>query len=98
EDKLLKWLDQFNGERNIYWHVNRCTRPLSKKAEKEDIKDVLMLHVDLDPRPGEDPAEERERAIKMLKEYNPPASVIIDSGGGIQGFWFLEEPIEINGR
>ena len=31
------WLEHNNGERNVYFHVNPCTRELSKKAEREDV-------------------------------------------------------------
>lgn len=91
------WLDKFNGKRNIYFHVNSARRELSKKAEREDIKSLDWLHVDIDPRVGEDIEEERVRSLKMLQEFSPPPTVIIDSGGGLQGFWKLEEPLEING-
>jgi hypothetical protein len=53
-DECVAWLKQYNGERNIYWSVNPPLRDLSKKAEREDIKEVVYLHVDVDPRAGED--------------------------------------------
>ena len=58
---LLKWLVN-NGDRNIYFHVNKPLRNLSKKAEREDIKSVDWLHVDIDPRADEDLHSERSGA------------------------------------
>ncbi len=102
EIALGEWLGKYNGERNLYWHVNPPTRDLSKKAEREDIKSVDWLHVDIDPRAGEDIDEERVRALGLLKDKLPqgvpPPTVIIFSGGGYQGFWKLQEPIPINGE
>lgn len=95
-----KWLKSRNGKLNIYFHVNPTLRPLTKKALREDIASLSWLHVDIDPRVGEDIEEERARALKLLQE--PPAgiphpTVIIFSGGGYQGFWKLADPLPING-
>lgn len=100
-DLLLDFLKVYGAERNIYFHVNPTTRPMSKKALREDMARMEWLHVDIDPRAGEDITEERARALRLLQ--NPPAgvagppTVIIDSGGGYQGFWRLEDPVEIAG-
>jgi hypothetical protein len=99
---LTAWLDQHNGTRNIYFHVNRPLRAITKKAEREDIGEVRWLHVDIDPRAGEDIEAERERALGLLTDRLPanvPApTVIIFSGGGYQAFWRLDAPIPINGE
>ncbi len=99
---LRKWLEEYNGKRNIYFHVNTTMRALTKKADREDIKSVDWLHLDIDPRPGEDLDDERTRALGLLTTDLPkgiPApTVIIFSGGGYQAFWKLEEPIQIGGE
>jgi hypothetical protein len=98
---LGKWLDAYNGKRNIYFHVNPPMRDLTKKAEREDIKSVDWLHVDIDPRAGEDLEEERKRALALLTtnlpEGVPAPTCVVFSGGGYQGFWRLEESIPIDG-
>ena len=102
EAALARWLEQHNGRRNIYFSVNRPLRALTKKAERTDIGEVRWLHVDIDPRAGEDVAEERARALGLLTDRLPagvPApTAIIFSGGGYQGFWRLETPIPIGGE
>jgi len=95
-----RWLDRYNGQRNIYFHVNPCLRPLTKKAEREDVEALAWLHVDIDPRVGEDIETERDRALALLQKPPgdvPPPTVIIFSGGGYQGFWKLAEPVPIDG-
>ena len=95
-----KWLTKHNGKLNIYFHVNPCTRELTKKAEREDVAALAWLHVDIDPRVGEDIEEERARALRLLQEPPqgvPRPTVIIFSGGGYQGFWKLEDPLPIDG-
>lgn len=100
EQGLLNWLKKWNGKRNLYWHVNPPIKPLTKKAEREDIKEVCYLHVDVDPRAGESVEAEQLRILNLLRfppEGIPTPTFIIFSGGGFQGFWKLEEPIPING-
>jgi hypothetical protein len=98
---LLAWVAKQNETRNLYFHVNPVTGPLTKKAERQDIRALAWLHVDIDPRAGEDLELEQRRALKLLTEKLPagvPApTVIVFSGGGYQGFWRLSEPFPIDG-
>lgn len=95
------WAIRQNENKNIYFHVNRTRGPLTAKAKKEDIAAVEYLHVDIDPRTGEDFEQERARILRLLTAELPkgvPApSLVIDSGGGFQAFWRLAEPLNIDG-
>lgn len=95
------WALRQNETKNIYFHVNRTRGPLTAKAKKEDIAAVEYLHVDIDPRTGEDFEQERARILRLLTTDLPkgiPApSLVIDSGGGFQAFWRLAEPLNIDG-
>lgn len=101
EADLLKWLGLYNGQRNIYFHVNPVLTDISRKANREDIKELAWLHVDVDPRAGEDLADERRRALELfttrLPKGVPAPTCIVFSGGGYQGFWRLSEPAPVNG-
>lgn len=101
EAACLTWLQDHGGRRNIYFAVNPVVRPLYKKAEREDVAALAWLHVDIDPRAGEDLAQEQTRALGLLRNPPgglPPPTVIVFSGGGYQGFWKLKEPLPINGN
>lgn len=87
--KCVEWIESHQGKRNLYFHVNPVRRAMDVKASKEDMARLAWLHVDMDPRAGEDFEEERARALKMLQGYTPRPTVIVDSGGGFQGFWKL---------
>jgi Family of unknown function (DUF5906) len=89
---MRDWIEERQGRENIYFSVNDLSRAVSKKAGKDDVAALRALHVDVDPRPGEPLDAERRRAEKLLREFKPAPTVIIDSGGGYQGFWFGEEP------
>lgn len=109
-DELTEWIDRYNGKRNIYFHVNPPMHKLTKKAEREDIKELAWLHVDVDPRQPKKGLSKEElssfleseqhRALDLfLKPPNgvPQPTVVVYSGGGYQGFWKLREPIHIGG-
>ncbi len=83
--------------RNVYFHVNQPGWALDKRAEKKDIRTVRAFHVDIDPQKGEEPEACKQRALAALAKYDPAPSVVIDSGGGVQAFWLLEEPLTLDG-
>lgn len=102
ESGCLAWLEKWNGTWNLYFHVNPVMHLLTKKAERRDIKQIVCLHVDIDAKSQHLPLEQQlDQIYKKLTETPPrglpPPTVIIFSGGGFQAFWFLKEPIEING-
>ena len=88
--------------KNIYFHVNKVKANLKRKAAKEDISRIDFLHVDLDPRIGEELDAERERIRKRLNgslevDCIPAPSLVIDSGGGYAAYWRLAVPVEVGG-
>lgn len=96
-----EFIDKWNGKWNLYFHMNALMRDLNKKAAKTDIRSLDCLHIDQDPMDGRDIKQEQELIFDSF--LNPPAgvpqpSVIIFSGGGYQGFWLLEEPLEVQGE
>ncbi|GMV27828.1 MAG: hypothetical protein AMXMBFR58_38590 [Phycisphaerae bacterium] len=110
EGELRKWLEAQGAHRNIYFSVNptfaaytdrAAADGRSKKTEATDIEAMVCLHVDLDPREGEDVAAEqrriRERLTTNLPAGVPPPTLVVFSGGGCQGFWALREPLRLDG-
>ena len=98
-ESVRVWLDKYSGERNIYYVINPC-EPIQKKPNELDITEMKWIHVDVDPREGEDFREERERILTMLSsppQDIPTPTAIVDSGGGYQAFWRLREPVAIVG-
>lgn len=101
EDKLREFLAKTaTGDLNVYFSVNPPSKDMYKKATRTDIARMSFLHVDLDPRSGEDLVEERTRLLALLTtnlpEGVPAPSAIVDSGGGYWGFWRLDDPMEID--
>ena len=94
---LAHWVEARQGKTNLYWMVNPARGLLNKKAKKEDVESLAFLHVDLDPEKGADIATERARILKRLEAFTPRPSAVIDSGGGYQAFWRLDEPLYVGG-
>lgn len=98
---FLKWVAACAAmPANVYFSVGEPLKTVTKKMERADIARVWYLHVDLDPRAGEDLEKEQARILGVLR--NPPAPIppptgIINSGGGMQGYWALSEPLTVDG-
>jgi hypothetical protein len=91
------WIEKMNTDRNIYFSVNPTIEPMNKKPERTDISRMEYLHVDIDPRAGEDLAKEQERILQVFRDFKPVPTCLIFSGGGYQGFWKLSDPVSIGG-
>ena len=99
--EVRKFLERYSKDHNLYWPVNPPNRQMRKKAERQDLKELRYLHVDLDPIAGEDLDAEREKIYEALTTKLPPGvpepSAILDSGGGYWGLWILSEPMKLDG-
>jgi hypothetical protein len=93
EREAAAWVAEHHQRReNMYFSPNLPHHDLSKKASDKDIAAALGCHVDVDPSDGRPLAEERERILAAMLAHEPPLSVVLDSGGGYQGFYRLQEP------
>lgn len=94
--KVQSWLEKF-GNFNLYYSVNRPVESAFEKPKllKSEIAAAHFLHVDVDPREGEDLASEQERIRKLVEGYKIQPTFIIFSGGGYNALWQLEKPFLI---
>jgi hypothetical protein len=98
DDQLLKsWVSDLNGKFNLYFTINSTAKNFDSKPRRIDIVSIDTLHIDCDPRAGEDIDKEQERILKRLSEFTPKPSSIVFSGGGYQAYWLLEDPILLDG-
>lgn len=103
EPRILAWLKDQGDQKhhNIYFTVNPTSRAIQVKPSREHIAALSWLHVDLDPRVGEDIDAEQRRILALLKDPSakglPPPTLITFSGGGYQGFWRLKLPVLLDG-
>ncbi len=101
EAECLAWLKQYGGDRNVYFSVNPPRERIGKKAEREDIAELAWLHVDVDPRAGDDLGAEQSRILDLMTRKLPAGvpepTCVVFSGGGYQAFWRLTDPIPLGG-
>lgn len=99
DEALIKFIENNNGKTNLYYSVNtpKDDAP-DDKLKKHHIKEINGVWLDADPAKDKDFKEERKRlhefAQDLAQGQNPP-TVITDSGGGIQAFWMLSEPVPV---
>ncbi len=104
ESAVRAWLTE-NGDRNLYYTAN-VAKPKDQWAPKNnnrpdrsDLAFMVCLHADIDPRAGEDVAQEQDRIERLIRSKNPKdlpsPSVIVFTGGGYQVLWRLAEPVPI---
>jgi hypothetical protein len=83
---------------NVYFAVNTLRDGVNKKAKKTEIEQINFLHVDADPADEETSEAFKARALPLFEGHNPEASLVWDSGNGLQGLWRLTEPgLLVNG-
>jgi hypothetical protein len=90
EREMIAWIDACQNRRNIYFSVNSPKTELSTKAKKADIGWFNAIHVDIDVANDDEREANLTRALESLQQYEPPPTVIVNSGGGYQGFWLLQ--------
>ncbi len=89
------WIHELNADgRNIYWQPNRVRPGLTSKASADDIAAVRFFQVDIDP-PKDGSGFDAGSAVAALNALPAPPSFIIHSGGGVQAFWRLSEPLHV---
>lgn len=105
-DAVRRWIhDHSGGQWNQYFTYNDVRGPVSKKPTKADMAAAVALCFDIDPRAGEPLDAERGRISRQIDDWEvdgrklafPRPSVTIDSGGGMQGFFLLAEPVPLDG-
>jgi hypothetical protein len=93
---MRRWIERWQGKRNIYYSLNRTKPGLTKKATKAEITEMVALHVDVDPPkvPLDLAALAAAQAsiLDEVKAHDKPPSAIIFSGNGYQPLWRLDVP------
>jgi hypothetical protein len=88
----------------VYFAVNPLKRALGAKASKDNVAAAWWLWTDSDPLDcwtAEEKEEWRRSKIAELRSGGPlgiPATLILDSGRGVWGFWRLADGVPLDGR
>lgn len=91
-DMAIEAAAKSNGNgNNVYWTVNAVRDGLNTKPKKSDIIAARFAHVDIDP-PKSGGAFDKQAIAAAIMDIQAPPSFVIDSGGGLQAFWRLDDP------
>jgi hypothetical protein len=97
ENYCAAWIERYQGKRNLYFAPNPLRRAVTKKAKKEDVAALAVLHSDLDDKDFGGSRKAVWETLKRLPAHLQQPSVIIESGGGLQTFWRLATAALVNG-
>ncbi|MEM8835105.1 MAG: VapE domain-containing protein [Planctomycetota bacterium] len=95
ERGVREFIARRSDRANLYYAVNPTREPMNTKPRARDVAAMEYLHVDVDPRAGEDLDEERTRILRTLRSFDPAPTVIVDSGNGYQALWCLDESVPV---
>lgn len=97
-EEARSWLEARAGRKNLYYGPNVAPKPTgyAGRARKDDIDQVEFIHVDADVDKASDDlplAERKARKVEELMTCSKPGAptFIIDSGGGLQALWRVED-------
>lgn len=98
-EAAVAWsVEQNEGGWNCYFTPNVSKASVHKKAAKGDMTDGLMVWTDADPNilAFRGYAAARDHLLRnVFPDLERSASIIIDSGNGLQGFWRLKGAVNL---
>ena len=98
-DKAAEWAELHNAEgNNIYWQVNDSSR-MHSRVKADDINAARFVWADLDPKVRGGMTYDHARAdlmTRMLQKLTETASVVVDSGNGLQALFRLADPADLS--
>lgn len=101
-EELVDRLEPLSATHCIWYGIATRRARLEKgRGGAEDCALIPALWLDLDiAGPGHKTAENlpptMEDTLKLLDEYNPPTDFIVSTGGGVQPYWLLDEPVPVS--
>lgn len=88
--------EQAAAGRNVYYQSARMVDGLNHRASKADVVTPEFAHIDIDKddKGQRLTAETKAALVERLRACTDPgpASMIVDSGGGVQALWRVDAP------
>lgn len=100
--KMRGWLERHVGHANLHYSANPASTPsgVGGRVRKEDLDRIEFLHgdFDVDKLPeghplANDTIMQRKSTVEFDMEMQTTPTLLVDSGGGLQGLWRLAEPL-----
>lgn len=98
--EMAEWIDARDGKRNLYYTANEPKPGAPHKSlEKEDIGAIRAVYADVDLPSGvkvDEGLRELQKSLQGLELGAVPPSFSVDSGGGIQLLWKLDQKYSVD--
>lgn len=99
-DDAARWCAEHAGERNVYVRTTALSHrvPTWRRGTTDETGALVALWADLDVAgPGHAPAAlphppNDAAVLEVLDELDTPPSMLVSTGGGLHGWWLLDEP------
>jgi putative DNA primase/helicase len=88
-------MSTWNAKAHHYFGVS--TRKDSCSGKKENLKSLVCCHADVDFGPDRS-HKNRENALAAIESFHIPPSAVVDTGNGFHCYWFLNEPLAVDGN
>ncbi len=100
-EDAAKWAVEKNvAGNNVYWGVN-LSNLVNRRSKEEDIVAARFVWSDIDPKSDKGGTYATARAYildHILPEVEPVASIVVDSGNGLQAFFRLKAPVPLTNQ
>ena len=75
---------------NIYWMPNKPSKPINKPfTSGKDIDVFEWVFVDCDLK--DNIYASKDEFLKVLSDFNPKPTIVVDSGNGIHAYWNIKD-------
>ena len=93
--------DAIEQDANVYYTINPRVRFNGNgQGTKDDISRVVAFFADIDVgtigHKKASPFNTNEEALQALARFPLPASIIVDTGHGVQALWLFKEAVDIS--
>lgn len=93
ESELYDWIENYQGRWSIYFTSNLPSYTPFSTARKEAVRQIRVIHVDVDLPGAADDKDLEERLLTSVRALSPHPTAIVFTGGGYQAIWKLREKL-----
>jgi len=97
DETTLRWIEDQNRTRNIYFTLNETDKNPNRKPSANDITSVYGVGFDCDPIKGVPIEREKSRykhlAVDLLTKAEFPPTFVVFTGNGIQAVFLFQRPL-----
>ena len=101
-DSIIKYVESVREKEQVMFGLGRRSKQLSSKSRggNKDIVAFSVIGMDIDlydpEKPNKRLPKSADEALRLLNGFQLAPSMIVKSGKGFHGYWFLQEDVYIS--